>query len=275
MAGDLLRRVEVLRDQRRRHHQRVAGVGEPFARRAVDGELAGRVERVDAGQVAERVGVFGVVEPAEDHPPGVAGPPGRLGREEAAGPIAGAGPARRRSAGGPPSGASRRCRASRRPAARPAGRSGPGPAWRTVRGRGRPPAPRPSGTPGNTASPAGATSASNSFEAPSAPGGPSPANPGPRSQPQQQDDRRGAGRPCLNPPGLARASTPPTRVKHLTNNAGLPEASSSPGRAIGCDTQSPGSPPFLAGRVERSGPHPARKGGDRGAIPDQAWTRSQ
>ena len=38
MAGDVLGGVQILRDERRRHHQRIAGVREPFARRAVDRE---------------------------------------------------------------------------------------------------------------------------------------------------------------------------------------------------------------------------------------------
>ena len=41
VAGDLLAGVEVLREQRRRHHQRVAGVREAFARRAVGRETRG------------------------------------------------------------------------------------------------------------------------------------------------------------------------------------------------------------------------------------------
>ena len=67
MAGHLLGGIEVLGDQRRRHHQRLAHVHEALARGRIDGELPGRVERLHAGQVAERVGVLGVGEPAQHH----------------------------------------------------------------------------------------------------------------------------------------------------------------------------------------------------------------
>ena len=64
MGSDPLGGIEVLRKQRGRHHQGVAVVREAFSRGAVGGELAGRVEW-HAGQVADGIGVLGVVEPPE------------------------------------------------------------------------------------------------------------------------------------------------------------------------------------------------------------------
>ena len=72
MTGEVLRGVEILREQRGRHDERRAGVREALARRAVHGELACRVERFDARKVAEGVGVFGVREAAQHDGTGVA-----------------------------------------------------------------------------------------------------------------------------------------------------------------------------------------------------------
>ena len=57
---------EVLRQKCRRHNQRGADVREPFARRAVNRELTGRIERRNSGQIADRVGVFMIRQPAEN-----------------------------------------------------------------------------------------------------------------------------------------------------------------------------------------------------------------
>ncbi len=73
MAGDQLARVEVLGRQRGRHHQRLAGVAEALAGRAVDREFAHRIEGLDRGQVAYGVGVLGVRQPAQHHRTGIAG----------------------------------------------------------------------------------------------------------------------------------------------------------------------------------------------------------
>ena len=60
---DLLAGVEKFAHERGRHHQRIAGIGEPLTRRAVDGEFAGGVQRGDTGEIADGVVVFVVVEP--------------------------------------------------------------------------------------------------------------------------------------------------------------------------------------------------------------------
>ena len=73
VQGDVLARVEILGKQPRRHHQGRADVREAFAGGTVDRELAGRIERRDARQVLDRVGVFGVGEAAEHDGPWVAG----------------------------------------------------------------------------------------------------------------------------------------------------------------------------------------------------------
>ena len=69
---DLLSGVEKFAHERGRHHQRIAGIGEPLARRAVDGEFAGGVQRGNAGEVADGVVVLVVVEPPQHHAAGVA-----------------------------------------------------------------------------------------------------------------------------------------------------------------------------------------------------------
>ena len=73
VPGDLLGGVEVLGDQRGRHGERVTGVGEAFSGGAVGGKLFGRVEGWDAGEVPDGVGVFGVIEAAQDDGPRVSG----------------------------------------------------------------------------------------------------------------------------------------------------------------------------------------------------------
>ena len=49
MAGDLLAGIEVLREQGRRHDERVAGIGESLTGGPIGGKLAGRLQ-IDAGQ---------------------------------------------------------------------------------------------------------------------------------------------------------------------------------------------------------------------------------
>ena len=58
VLSHILTGVEILGKQARRHHQGRADVREALAGGAVDRELAGRVERGDARQVLDRVGVF-------------------------------------------------------------------------------------------------------------------------------------------------------------------------------------------------------------------------
>ena len=72
MPGDLLAGVEEFVDQRGRHPQRIAGVGEALARSAVDRELARGIQRRHPGEVAYGVVVLVVVEAAQHHAAGVA-----------------------------------------------------------------------------------------------------------------------------------------------------------------------------------------------------------
>ena len=60
MASDLFGRIEVFGDQRGRHHQRLPHVHEPLARGRIHREFTGRIERIHAGQIPDRVGVFGI-----------------------------------------------------------------------------------------------------------------------------------------------------------------------------------------------------------------------
>ena len=78
MLGDVLARVEILRQQRRRHHQRVPGIREPFACRAIDREHTRRLQRFDSGEVAQRVGVFSVAQPPQHNRSRIAREPFRL-----------------------------------------------------------------------------------------------------------------------------------------------------------------------------------------------------
>ena len=87
-----LRGVEVFGHERRRHDERLARVRKTFARATVGRKLLGRIERVDTGEVADRVGVFGVVEPAEHDAAGVARPGAGLGFEEVVEPLPDLGP---------------------------------------------------------------------------------------------------------------------------------------------------------------------------------------
>ena len=73
MGGDRLSCVEVFREQRRRHDERRAGVGESFAGGAVDRKLARRREGRQASQIADGVRVFGVAQPAENDAARIAG----------------------------------------------------------------------------------------------------------------------------------------------------------------------------------------------------------
>ena len=73
MSGHLLRRIEILREQGGRHHQRRPGIREPLPRRAIHGKLPGRIERIDSGEVAQGVGVFVVGEPTQHHRPWITG----------------------------------------------------------------------------------------------------------------------------------------------------------------------------------------------------------
>ena len=92
MAGHCLRGVEVLRHERRRHHERLARVRKSLARAAVGRKLPRRIERVVAGEVADGVGVFGGIEPAEHDAAGVARPGAGLGLEKVMEPLADLGP---------------------------------------------------------------------------------------------------------------------------------------------------------------------------------------
>ena len=87
MAGHGLRGIEILRDQRRRHHERLSRVRKPLARARVRRKLLRRIEGGHARQVADRPSVFGVVEPAEDDAARVAGVRDRLGGEKRPQPL--------------------------------------------------------------------------------------------------------------------------------------------------------------------------------------------
>ena len=72
VVGHLARGLQVFLQQRRRHRQRLAGVVEAGRVGGIDRELA-RGPDVDAGQVANRVVVFGVAQPPGQHDAGIAG----------------------------------------------------------------------------------------------------------------------------------------------------------------------------------------------------------
>ena len=92
MPGHGLRGVEVFGHERRRHDERLARVRKAFARAAVGWKLFRGIERVDAGEIADRVGVFGVVEPAEHDAAGIARSGAGLGLEEVVEPLPDLGP---------------------------------------------------------------------------------------------------------------------------------------------------------------------------------------
>jgi len=85
MIGDLPRRLQVALDGGVLHGLYVAEVGEAFAAdrvaRRVDADL-----HVDAGEVADRVGVLGARQPADGHPPRLAAVRGLVGVERSADP---------------------------------------------------------------------------------------------------------------------------------------------------------------------------------------------
>ena len=72
VVRDVLRGIEVLREEGRRDvRECFGGVGEAFARGTVGRELARRLQ-IDAGEVADGVVELGVTEPAQWHAAGVA-----------------------------------------------------------------------------------------------------------------------------------------------------------------------------------------------------------
>ena len=73
VARDFASGVEILGEQRGRHDKCRTSVGEAFARGPVHGEFAGRIERGDPGQIAERVAILVVGEPAEHDWPRITG----------------------------------------------------------------------------------------------------------------------------------------------------------------------------------------------------------
>ena len=82
-----LRGVEILGHQCRRHHERLSRVRKSFACAAIGRKLPRRIERVDAGEIVDAVGVFGVVEPTEYDATGVARQGAGLGLEEVMEPL--------------------------------------------------------------------------------------------------------------------------------------------------------------------------------------------
>ena len=87
MPSQGLRSVEVFGHERRRHDERLARVRKAFACAAVGRKLLGGIERINTGEIADRVGVFGIIEPAEHHAAGVARPGAGLGLEEVVEPL--------------------------------------------------------------------------------------------------------------------------------------------------------------------------------------------
>ena len=69
MAGDILCGIEILCEQRRRHHQSGAGIGKAFARRAIDGKFLRGIERRNTREIADGVGVFPVRQTPQPHRP--------------------------------------------------------------------------------------------------------------------------------------------------------------------------------------------------------------
>ena len=71
MACEILRGIQILREQRRRHHQCRTRVGESLASRAINGKLLRRIERRDACEVTNRVSVFHVRQTPKHHRAGI------------------------------------------------------------------------------------------------------------------------------------------------------------------------------------------------------------
>ena len=80
MVSDLFAGVEVFREQGRRHHQGVAGVGKSFTGGAIGRKLAGRLQ-INTRQIEQSVGIFGVIEPAEEDRTRIARAGQRLGMQ--------------------------------------------------------------------------------------------------------------------------------------------------------------------------------------------------
>ena len=80
------RRLQVLGQERRRHRQRLAGVVEPRLVGGIDGKLARRTH-VDAGQIADRVVVFRIAQPACEDNARIAVVFARLGRPRRLDPV--------------------------------------------------------------------------------------------------------------------------------------------------------------------------------------------
>ena len=87
VPGNLLAGVEELIDQRGRHSQRIAGVGESLARRTVDRKLTRGIQRRHSGKVSHGVVVLVVIEAAQHHAAWVAGQRPRLLDEETVHPL--------------------------------------------------------------------------------------------------------------------------------------------------------------------------------------------
>jgi hypothetical protein len=86
VISDAAGRFEIFLEQSRRHGERFARVVEAGGVGGVDGELSGG-SNVDAGEVSNRVVVFGVAEPAREHRAGVASVLAGEMRTEGANPV--------------------------------------------------------------------------------------------------------------------------------------------------------------------------------------------
>ena len=72
VARDFLGRIEILGEQRRRHHQRRARIREAFAGGTISGKLARGIERFHAREIAHRVSVFHIGKPPQHDRPRIA-----------------------------------------------------------------------------------------------------------------------------------------------------------------------------------------------------------
>ena len=85
VTGDFLARVQILREQGRRHDESVSGVRETFASRAVLREFACRIQ-VDVRQITHGIGVLCIAQSPQHDRSRVAGAGVRLGVEIAVDP---------------------------------------------------------------------------------------------------------------------------------------------------------------------------------------------
>ena len=71
MTGHFFACVQIFLDQRWRHHECVADVGEAFPGSAVDGKLTSGLQR-NAGQILNSISELGIVQPSQNDRAGIA-----------------------------------------------------------------------------------------------------------------------------------------------------------------------------------------------------------